>query len=136
MGATLERRRGNGQEFEYGGVDWRRVRVEEVAKRAMACAEVWLVLDDENYEQEVDQTNTYIHINNIAPYMDRILIEDERDDTYWVWFKDETGDESFEGMIKTISWLATRVITLYPVPDVVELYESREEIKMFGGFDE
>lgn len=132
MEARLERRRGDGEPYEYGGVDWRAVRVAEVASRAMACAEVWLVLEDEGYEQPVDQTNTFIHLNNVAPYMDRILIEDKRDDTYWVWFKDETGDEGFEEMLKQIGWLATRVVTLYPVPDVVDLYEERFKAEMFG----
>lgn len=133
MEAQLERRRGNGKPYEVGDIDWRQVRVDEVGRRAMACAEVYLVLEDENYEQELAQNNTFIHLNSVAPYMNRILIEDERDDTFWLWFKDETND--FEDMMKTIGWMATRVITLYPIPDVVELYLEREDIDMGGGFD-
>lgn len=132
MEARLERRRGSGNEYECGGVDWRAVRENEVSSRGMACAEVWLVVDDEDYEQSVDQENTFIHLNSVAPYMDRILIEDERDDTYWVWFKDETGGESFEDMLKQIGWMATRVVTLYPVPDVIDLYEERATKDMLG----
>lgn len=133
--ATIETRSGNGSPAEYGGVDWRNLRTQLMGKTGLQCAEVYLVVESEDYEQILDQDNTLIELNKTAPHIDRISIQDERDWDWWVHYRDEMPEGEFDELYKSIAWVGKVIMTLYPAEDVAEMYQSRrlKEIREIFG---
>ena len=121
----LQARYGNGQEANYGGVDWRELRLQRLAETAVKSTEIWLVCDDEYYEQRLNQDNTFIHINRTHAGMDRLMFVDERDKTE-AWRKYRTDLEEFDKYLELAKYVGFIVATKYPEPDVVEVFLQRE----------
>jgi hypothetical protein len=133
MNATIETRAGIGSPAEYGGVDWRDLRLQVMGKAGLVAAEIYLVIENEGHEQILNQENTLIELNKTAPHIDRISIQDERDWDWWTYYRDELPPKRFNKMLRTISWVGKVVTTLYPQEDVVEMYEARR-LREIGDF--
>ena len=125
MGNHLEVRVGSGSPAEYGGVDWRQIRMRELGSRGLKGAEIWLIVEDENVEIRLDQDNLHIELNTVAPNLDRISVQDYRDWDWWVWFRDELPEGEFDNFYNTAAFAGKVVSTMYPQEDVVDLYEKR-----------
>ncbi len=125
--ATLELREGSGLPWTCEGIDFRQMRLGVLDQEGEDPAECWFLLEegDTTYEQMVTQENTYLERNTVYPSADRISIMDERDNEYWVWFRDEN-EEGFTFLEEYIAVFGKLIETLYPQPDVVEMYVRRK----------
>ena len=135
--AHFEFRPGDGSPAEYGGVDWRAIRIRKVGEATLKAAEVWLIVneDDTEYSQLLNQDNLHIELNTVAPQIDRMSVADERDGEWWVWYRDEMEEDEFETTIDRIGWAGKVVQTMYPQPDVVDLYEARRLRELEADFE-
>lgn len=126
MAAHFEFRTQNGFYPEYEGIDWHELRVRKLGQKALEATEVWLCVPEHGvkYEQQIHQDNTFLQFNEVMPEMDRIMIQDERDDSWWMWYRSET--KVFDEMTETLKPYGQLIHTLYPLEDVVQRYMKRQ----------
>ena len=116
----------------YEEIDFHQIRVDILKEKGYEPYECWFVIKDENedYAQQVNQLNTFVELNAIAPHMDRITVQDDRDDNCWIWFRDELGEDTFNGIIDQIGDYSEVTHTMYPYEHVVKNYLARKLGKM------
>lgn len=126
MAAYFENRTQNGFYPDYEGIDWYELRIIKLGQKALRATEVWLCVPEHGatYEQQITQDNTFIQLNEVMPEMDRIMIRDERDDSYWMRYRSE--NNIFDEMCESIEPHARLIHTLYPQKDVVQKYIKRQ----------
>ena len=109
----------------YEGIDFHKIKVDKLLNEGYVPYECWMVNIEatDTYEQQITQDNTFIDLNAIASYMDRIIIIDERDRNYWIWFRDET--DNFEPILDSISDYAHVSNTMYPREQIIKEYIQR-----------
>lgn len=117
-------------EFEpvYEGIDFYQIKVDTLREQGYVPYECWFVINDENenYSQQVHQLNTFVELNAIAPHMDRITVQDNRDENCWIWFRDDLGEDQFNRVIDQIGDYAEVTHTMYPYEHVVKNYLARK----------
>ena len=111
----------------HEGVDFLQVRLGELAIRSLERAECWIVVeeDDTAYEQQVHQENTIIETNTIENVFDRLCIRDERDDEWWVYYREDLPE--FDKAIGQLAVYAQNSHTMYPTKDMVKTFLSRTD---------
>ena len=127
---SIETGPGIGNPAEYEGIDFRELRCQILGRLGLECAEVYIYEEETGYEQTLDQDNVHIELNQITPGLDRIAIQDERDNTWWAYFRDEVGSDDFDEQKTLLQWIGKTILTLYPQPDVVEMYNKKRKLEL------
>lgn len=111
----------------YEGVDFLQLRLAELAIRDLKRGECWVVLEegDTSYEQQITQENTIIETNTILDPFDRISIRDERDDEWWVYYREEI--KEFNEVMGNLAVFATTCHYLYPTKDMAQVFFARKD---------
>ena len=111
-------------------VDFHQIRTDIIHKKGYVPYECWISVKESygKYEQQITQDNTFIELNSVSPYMDRIVVTDQRDDGRWVWYRDEF--ETFEKVLDNIADYAEVTTTMYPREYIVKEYLARKLAKL------
>ena len=108
----------------YGGIDWHRRREHMIQEGKLEPIEQVGFDSDDGLVIEVNQENTQIRLNRVAPEMDMLSLEDYRDTESYIWFRD-TNPKRFEKLIENIGASALIITTEYPLEDTVKIYLDR-----------
>ena len=123
----LESRDNGGFQPEYEGIDFLTLRLAKLAIMQLDRVEYWIVCDEDNevYEQQVNQNNTVVEQNQVLDALDRICFKDERDDSWWVYYREEI--PNFDQVAEQVGIFAYHVSTLYPTPEAAKNYFARRD---------
>ena len=118
----------------YGGIDWRERYLIYLDKNEFEYPDsLWFVTD--NYELELNETNTLIFNNVVAPELDAIAVIDTRDDAPFWWHRIRNNEE-FEELAQVLGGYACVMYTDFPLEIVVNAYEYIVDSELNKDLDE
>lgn len=111
---------------EYGGVEWVRRLNKALEEHDTEITPVGY-REGKGPTQQVTQENTVIYINQVADELDCVSVNYEPDGENvftWYWRHMFENDEMFAHVVGVIGHWATQIVTMYPLPHVVQQYEA------------
>lgn len=111
---------------EYGDIIWKRRLNDRLEANDMELEPIGYQ-EGKRPVMQVTQENTIIYINQAADELDCVAImydQDPADTWTWYWRDKFESDEMFATVITTIGHWATQIVTMYPLPHVVQQYEK------------
>lgn len=111
---------------EYGEVQWVR-RLNQMLEAREAELKPVGYKEDGQPTQQITQENCIVYINQVADELDCVSVMYEPDgEDIWTWYfrhKFES-DEMFAHVVNVVGTWATQIVTMYPLPHVVQQYEA------------
>lgn len=121
----------NGEQYEARPedkelVDWRAKRIGECALTGEEFPKPLRFTDNETYDIEIRPETGGAMVNECCDEMDCVWVEDVRDGTRWVIFRDEINNDHFDNIISAMRYHGSLLHTFEPSPDVERLYRNRK----------
>lgn len=119
---------------EYGGIDWRERYLSFLALHDVEMpGSLWFVVDE--WEQELNEENTMLFQNSIAPELDAVAILDQRDNKPFWWHRIRYGEE-YEELVQLVGGYACVFTTDFPLEQVVNSYQFITDWELAKELDE
>ena len=119
---------------DYGGVDWRDRYLLYLEQNDMEMpGQMWFIVGD--HQQELNEENTFVFQNSVAPELNAVAVIDERDSKPFWWHKLRFG-EDYEELVETIGGYACILTTDFPARQVVDAYNYISDGELARELDE
>jgi len=125
---------------EYGGIKWKH-RLNMTLEAENATLEAVGYQEKPKRAMQLTQENFHIYINQIADELNcmTILYTPDGEDVWtWVWRNafEQGAENRFMEIAEQVGQWATQVVTIYPLPHIVEQYERTQSKQIPDGLPE
>lgn len=76
-------------------------------------------------DMALTEDNLMLHLHRKAPYMDRVSVEDPRDERWWNWTRCDMEPEQFEGLHSIALQIGSILIRDTPMEHIQETFDNQ-----------
>jgi len=90
---------------------------------------------------ELNENNLWGNMHREQPWLDRVAVEDPRDNLAWSWFRADEDPDTFDRMMGVVLEVGSVLIRATAVTDLSNLFDNKHQIQdteideLLGGED-